>query len=77
MPVEPSRLLDTRGSNKVGNAAGTGGPHVLSVFGRGGLPTGGISAVALNVTVDNGENPTVGGGTSRCIRVVPVRKRRT
>ncbi len=62
VPLEPFRLLDTRGGNKVGNAAGTGTPLTLSVFGQGGLPTGGISAVALNVTVDNGENPTVGGG---------------
>ena len=39
VPLEPFRLLDTRGGNKVGNAAGTGTPLTLSVFGQGGLPT--------------------------------------
>ena len=58
----PARVLDTRGDKKVGNAAGTGAPFELSVFGRGGLPSGGIGAVALNVTVAEGENPNVGGG---------------
>jgi len=62
VPLEPFRLLDTRGGNKVGNAAGTGTPLTLSVFGQGGLPTGGIAAVAMNVTVAQGENPTIGGG---------------
>ncbi len=62
VPLEPARLLDTRGGNKVGNANGTGTPLTLSVFGRGGLPSSGIGAVALNVTVVEGQNPTVGGG---------------
>ena len=47
---------------KVGNAAGTGAPVTLTLAGRAGLPNSGIGAVALNVTVVDGENPTVGGG---------------
>ena len=61
-PLTPTRVLDTRGGAKVGNAAGTATPLTLSLFGKGGLPTGGIGAVALNVTVVAGENPTIGGG---------------
>ena len=55
-------MLDTRGGAKVGNATGTGAPVTLSLPGRGGLPGGGIGAVALNVTVVDGENPTIGDG---------------
>ena len=62
MPLAPTRVLDTRGGAKVGNAAGTGAPVTLSLFGRGGLPNGGIGAVAMNVTVVDGVNPAVGGG---------------
>ena len=62
MPLAPTRVLDTRGWAKVGNAAGTGAPVTLSLAGRGGLPNSGIGAVAMNVTVVDGENPTVGGG---------------
>jgi hypothetical protein len=61
--LTPARVLDTRWSGtKVGNAAGTGSVLELSVLGKAGLPTSGIGAVALNVTVADGENPTVGGG---------------
>ena len=45
-----------------GQCRGTGTPLTLSVFGRGGLPAAGIGAVALNVTVAEGVNPTLGGG---------------
>ncbi len=62
MPLAPTRVLDTRGGAKVGNAAGTGAPVTLSLFGGGGLPNGGIGAVAMNVTVVDGVNPAVGGG---------------
>ena len=62
VPLEPARVLDTRGDNKVGSADGKGAPLTLSLFGRGGLPNGGISAVALNVTVVDGGSPTIGGG---------------
>jgi hypothetical protein len=62
VPLTPARVLDTRAGARVGNAAGTGSPLTLSLFGKGGLPAGGIGAVALNVTVVSGENPTLGGG---------------
>jgi len=62
VPLTPTRVLDTRAGAKVGNAAGTGTPLTLSLFGKGGLPSGGIDAVALNVTVVEGDNPTIGGG---------------
>ena len=60
--LTPARLLDTRGAARVGNAAGTGAPYVLNVAGKGGLPTTGIGAVVLNVTVTQTDNPTIGGG---------------
>jgi len=60
--VTPARVLDTRSGAKVGNAAGTGAPFELTILGKGGLPTTGVGAVALNVTVAEGENPNVGGG---------------
>jgi hypothetical protein len=58
----PARVLDTRGGVKVGNAAGTAVPYVLQVLGKGGVPSSGVGAVALNVTVTLTEDPTVGGG---------------
>jgi hypothetical protein len=60
--LTPTRLLDTRATGKVGNAAGTGAPLELSVWGKGGLPASDVGAVAVNVTVAEGENPTFGGG---------------
>jgi hypothetical protein len=60
--VTPYRLTDTRGGTKAGSANGTAGPLVVNVLNRGGLPASGVGAVALNVTVDQGEAPTVGGG---------------
>ena len=48
--VSPTRLLDTRGGPPVS------GGHVVSVavLGRGGVPTAGVAAVVLNVTVTLG-----------------------
>jgi len=34
----------------------------VTVAGRGGVPLSGVGAVALNVTVVEGEDPAVGGG---------------
>jgi len=34
----------------------------LPLFGKGGLPSSGIGAVALNVTVTQTDNPNLGGG---------------
>ena len=62
VPLVPARVLDTRGGAKVGNAAGTAEAFVLRVLGKGGVPSSGVGAVALNVTVVAGENPTIGGG---------------
>ena len=62
VPVTPARILDTRGGGKVGALDGSGAARELRVFGQGGLPSGGIAAVALNVTAVEGENPLVGGG---------------
>ncbi len=59
--LSPARILDTRGGAKVGDAGGTAAPLVLQVTGQGGVPSG-VSAVALNVTVTQTEDPTVGGG---------------
>jgi subtilisin family serine protease len=58
----PARLLDTRGSgNKVGKIDGTGTPYELLVAGQGGIPSSGVAAVALNVTVVDGETSNLGG----------------
>jgi hypothetical protein len=62
VPLSPSRLLDTRGGAKAGSFDGSAGPVVLNVLGKGGLPGSGIGALALNVTVAEGENPVAGGG---------------
>ena len=58
----PVRLLDTRGSgNKVGKTDGTGTPYELTVAGVSGVPSTGVAAVAMNVTVVDGEATDVGG----------------
>ena len=52
----PTRLLDTRdGTGRGGVVAPLGGGQtlVLGVLGKAGVPTTGVSAVALNVTVTN------------------------
>ena len=49
--LPPSRLLDTRvGLGAPRAAVAAGGTVVLQVFGRGGVPGSGVSAVVLNVT---------------------------
>ena len=49
-PLAPARLLDTR-INLGGTKPGAGGHLTLTVTGHGGVPTTGVSAVAINVTV--------------------------
>ena len=44
--LEPARVLDTRG----GSAIGPGALLRLPLLGQGGIPSGGVSAVALNFT---------------------------
>lgn len=58
-PVAPTRLLDTRAGNGAPVAKVTPAtPLNLQVAGRGGLPSTGVSAVVLNVTVTE---PSTGG----------------
>ncbi|HEX7917057.1 FG-GAP-like repeat-containing protein [Rudaea sp.] len=50
----PVRLMDTRGGATIDGQFSGGGPTAsttLTVLGRAGIPAGGVSAVALNVTV--------------------------
>jgi hypothetical protein len=54
--------VNTRSGSKIGSADGTGEALTINVYNKGGLPTTGIAAVALNVTAVDGENPTRGGG---------------
>ncbi len=53
--LAPARLLDTRaGVGAPKGAVPPGGTVHLQVLGRGGVPASGVSAVALNVTADEG-----------------------
>jgi secreted trypsin-like serine protease len=67
VPITPARILDTRNGvgttlpGPVGALDGTGGPVEVVVAGRAGLPTSGLGAVALNVTVVGGVAPAEGG----------------
>lgn len=59
-PLPPTRLLDTRsglGARKAKVPAGTTVP--LTVAGRGGVPSTGVTAVVLNVTATNPTASTV------------------
>jgi uncharacterized protein (DUF1501 family) len=47
MPVVPSRLVDTRKAQAVGPR----GTFDVQITGKGGVPTSGVSAVAVNITV--------------------------
>jgi hypothetical protein len=58
-PLAPSRILDTRvGKGAPLGPVGPGGSIHLQVTGEGGVPTLGVSAVVLNVTVTG---PTTSG----------------
>ncbi len=53
-PITPARILDTRSSSQVGPYStpfGTGVTRLVQVTGKGGVPSAGVSAVVLNVTV--------------------------
>ncbi|MBO0867838.1 MAG: choice-of-anchor D domain-containing protein [Micromonosporaceae bacterium] len=57
-PVSPTRILDTRNGTGAPKAAlGSGGVLHLQVTGRAGVPTSGVGAVVMNVTVTG---PTAG-----------------
>ncbi len=60
-PLTPKRLLDTRSGDKVGELDGSGAAYSLQVTGQGGVPSGGVSAVALNVTAVSTETNDFGG----------------
>ena len=52
VPLPPARILDTRsGNGAVAGAVPGGGSVDLQVTGRGGVPSSGVGAVVLNVTV--------------------------
>ena len=53
-PLTPSRIMDTRS----GGTLGVTGTTTVQILGAGGVPTTGVSAVAINVTA---VNPTDGG----------------
>jgi hypothetical protein len=66
VPLSPARLVDTRVGRStvdgqfagIGPVSGAGNPRCVTVAGRGGVPSSGVAAVALNVTVTE---PTSGG----------------
>ena len=64
-PIEPERMLDTRQAVSATGAAPAkvGGTNVLElpVLGRSGVPTSGVAAVAMNVTVTGTEAGPEGG----------------
>ncbi|HEV2069726.1 MAG TPA: S8 family serine peptidase [Acidimicrobiales bacterium] len=58
-PLVPSRILDTRSGNGAPKAKlGSGATMDLQVTGRGGVPSSGVNAVVMNVTVTE---PSSGG----------------
>ena len=59
--LTPARILDTRGGDPVGELDGSGDALTLQVTGVGGVPLSGVSAVALNLTVVDGEANDFGG----------------
>jgi secreted trypsin-like serine protease len=59
--LTPKRLLDTRSGDKVGELDGSGAAYELQVTGKGGVPSSGVSAVALNVTAVSTETNDFGG----------------
>ena len=67
-PISPFRIADTRhgwGANipraKVGNMTESGTPLEVPILGFGPVPSSGVSAIALNVTITNSEAPDEGG----------------
>ncbi|MEN9787189.1 MAG: hypothetical protein RLZZ299_2453 [Pseudomonadota bacterium] len=65
-PQAPVRLLDTRSglggvSGPVGAMDGAGGSVPVQVAGAAGVPTSGVAAAALNVTVTDTSAPDYGG----------------
>ena len=69
-PTAPSRLFDTRSgfggvlAQKVGQLDGSGAPLEVVVLGRNGIPSSGVTAVSMNVTITNTSASDVGGYVS-------------
>jgi secreted trypsin-like serine protease len=59
--LTPDRVMDSRSGSKVGELDGSGAVRELQVTGAGGVPSGGVSAVALNVTAVLTETNDFGG----------------
>ncbi|MGA0323239.1 MAG: InlB B-repeat-containing protein, partial [Ilumatobacteraceae bacterium] len=57
----PQRIMDTRSGSRVGELDGSGVVRELQVTGVGGVPSSGVSGVALNVTVVDGAANEFGG----------------
>jgi hypothetical protein len=69
-PTAPSRLFDTRSGfggvpvQKVGQLDGGGTPLEVMVLGRNGIPSSGVTAVSMNVTITNAVASDAGGYVS-------------
>ena len=69
-PTTPSRLFDTRSgiggvpAQRVGQLYGGGAPLEVLVLGRNGIPSSGVAAVSMNVTITNTSAPDTGGYVS-------------
>ena len=65
--VTPNRVMDTRNAvgvvnaTRVGNFSGTATDLPFTILGADSVPTSGVAAVSLNVTVSNTSAPDVGG----------------
>jgi subtilisin family serine protease len=53
VPLAPARILDSRVGTGLNGAFTNGTVRTLQVAGRGGVPSSGVSAVVMNVTVTN------------------------
>ena len=69
-PTAPSRLFDTRSglggvpAQKVGQLDGGGAPLEVLVLGQNGVPSSGVTAVSMNVTITNTVASDAGGYVS-------------
>ena len=59
--LSPQRIMNTRPTGKIGSRTGTTAATTFNVYGKGGLPSSGINAVVLNVTVVDPEVGNEGG----------------
>ena len=57
-PLAPERILDTRTALGLPTRLGPGARAELPVLGRGGIPTSGVSAVAINFTIEGASLPS-------------------